>query len=296
MNNNFQLIFVIGMQKSGTSLLNRMLMQQDFITNPFLPEGAKFWGDLPPFTPKEKPCGELFQSHSGINGHYLDAKDFRVSDQILLRQRVADAKVKTPILMNKNPYNSVRVPWLKSIFPKCKIYAVFRQPTPNIYSLLKKYHDHTGQGAAPDSGWWGIKPKSWMEMQHANKTLQCISQWNAVNKSILNSSHDIDYFFDYQSICESPNKIINLIKESNHVTMESNKLPLCKNFDNEFKEGSRLLSKNKELRKTSTFNLQNLKEEKEFGPLTEAQCQLIENNTIKIWQKLKSIKTQLTLD
>jgi len=291
MTTELQLVFVVGMQKSGTSLLNRMLMQQDFITNPFLPEGAKFWGDRPPFAPIEKPCGELFQIHSGTHGHHLDVIDFRKEDQALLKQRIIDAEVSTPILMNKNPYNSVRVSWLKSMFPSAIILAVFRQPKPNIFSLLKKYQAHQGQGVAPESGWWGIKPLNWQAMRNNDKTRQSIMQWNAVNTSLLNTQNKIDCFIDYESICHSPNKIIDYIKTLCNITSESQHLPKCKNFNREYLIGSRLLSKNKELRTQTNINLEKLKEEIEIAPLTSQQCQLIDSETDYVWQQLLSIQT-----
>lgn len=288
MKKDLQLLFVIGMQKSGTSLLNRMLMQQSYITNPFLPEGTKFWGDLPPFTPQEKPCGELFQKYHGKRGHYLDSGDFNAEHQTLLNLRIKEAKVKTPILMNKNPYNSVRVSWIKSIFPDALIYAVYRHPTANIYSLLKKYHNHEGQGAPPDDGWWGVKPDKWSHMLQTNKINQCILQWNAVNKTILDSSDDIDCFLDYESICQSPNKITHHIKETCHISAESHQLPSCKSFNDEHLIGSRLLSKNKELRKHDNFNLHYLEEDIEVAPFTPVQCQMIQNETNVVWQQLNS--------
>jgi len=290
MNNELQLLFIVGMQKSGTSLLNRMLMQQSFISNPFLPEGAKFWGDLPPFSPREKPCGELFQFHQGRHGHYLDRNDFREKDRELLMQRIIESDVKTPILMNKNPYNSVRVSWLKSVFPTAKIFAVFRKPTPNIYSLLKKHQDHEGQGVKPESGWWGIKPKGWKSMKQSDKIIQSIMQWNAVNESLLNSKEDIDCYLDYESICSFPNEIIDYIKKITCIAAESKRLSVCKNFNNEYLVGSRLLSKNKELKNKENYNLHNLVEKKEFEPFNPKQYKLIDKKTETVWRRLISNK------
>jgi len=86
-------LFIIGMQKSGTSLLNRMLMQQKVVKNPFLPEGKFFWGDNPPFNPVDEPCGQLYQNHSGNNGHYLNAQDFNLNHQKLLFDRIKQADI-----------------------------------------------------------------------------------------------------------------------------------------------------------------------------------------------------------
>ncbi|MCF6301373.1 MAG: sulfotransferase [Proteobacteria bacterium] len=192
------------MQKSGTSLLNRLLMYQPFITNPFLPEGKFFWGDDPPFSPKAAPCGHLYQKHLGQHGHALDAKDFDYSDQTLLNHRITEAKVSTPILVNKNPYNSVRIPWLKRMFPDCKIVTITRKPQANIYSLLKKYQTHKGLGVEPEDGWWGIKPLNWQELLNNDKLIQCANQWTAINEQLYENIHQIDYLLSYSSLCNNP--------------------------------------------------------------------------------------------
>jgi len=288
-----KLLFIIGMQKSGTSLCNRMLMKQPFITNPFLPEGASFWGDLPPFTPMESPCGQLYQKHNGLKGHALDSDDFNKKDNELLHHRIKNAKVKTPILMNKNPYNSVRTEWLKKHFPEAKIYAIVRNPIANIYSLLKKYDDRNNQGIGPENGWWGIKPRLWGKLINNNKVIQCTQQWNAVNQNIIDSQTHIDRILDYELICEKPNEIVKIVTEEFNLNTSIAELPRCKSFNDEYLYGSRLVSKNQELRRTGHFNLSELEEDIEFPPLTPSEIEYINRHSQDLWVQLKSKCMQL---
>ncbi|VAW49243.1 hypothetical protein MNBD_GAMMA03-1, partial [hydrothermal vent metagenome] len=71
-------------------------MQQSVINNPFLPEGKLFWGDNPPFSPVDKPCGELYQKYNGERGHFLDETDFSIADRNLLLNRIKTTDIKEP--------------------------------------------------------------------------------------------------------------------------------------------------------------------------------------------------------
>ena len=283
-----KLLFVIGMQKSGTSLLNRMLMQQSFIENPFLPEGKYFWGDNPPFSPVDKPCGQLFQKYAGEHGHYLDDSDFSLLDKELLFSRIKQANITEPILMNKNPYNTVRVQWLKAVFPDCKIVGIYRNPVANVFSLLKKYIECEGQVVGPENGWWGIKPKNWLKIISNNKTIQCAEQWKSVNKQMLENLDKVDKLINYVDLCKHPNEVIAQSIAGYNIQKPISQLPVCKNMNKEYLHGSRLLSKNREFRKNKGFDLSGLQDEPECPPLQPKQIDQIEEITADVWDKLVS--------
>lgn len=284
-----KLLFIIGMQKSGTSLLNRMLMNQSVVKNPFLPEGKFFWGDNPPFNPVDAPCGELFQKHLGSHGHFLNSEDFDEIHRKLLLDRIKHAEISEPILMNKNPYNSVRIEWLKKIFPECSIVAMVRNPLANVYSLLKKYQLTDNE---LDDGWWGIKPKNWKSFVNDNKVEQCSHQWNEVNKEILTHFDKIDLVINYDDLCRNPNKLVSESIKLCSINHQATNLVKCKNFNNEYKVGSRLLSKNKELKRIKSFDLSNLNESLEFPSLEQDQINCITEICNKTWFELKASAKQ----
>lgn len=275
------------MQKSGTSLMNRMLMQQSFINNPFLPEGKFFWGDNPPFSPVDRPCGVLYQKHLGNHGHYLDESDFDLRDRGLLLSRIREASIDEPILMNKNPYNSVRIRWLKKVFPDCKIVAMYRDPIANVYSLLKKYETQN-DGLGPEDGWWGIKPKNWKDIASDDKLIQCSKQWSAVNSEIINNINNIDMLLNYESLCKNANLIVSKITSLCDIDKPLSKLPICHNLNDEYLKGSRLLSKNREFRRNQGFDLNHLNEKIEFPPFSSKQINKVKSLCTNIWQKLLS--------
>lgn len=276
-----KIIFIIGLQKSGTSLLNRLLMQQPSVTNPFLPEGKFFWGDDPPFTPTASPCGKLFQLHNGIQGHHLTAQDFRLKDQQLLVSRIKQANVTTPILMNKNPYNSVRIEWLKVMFPDCKIVAIYRKPEANIFSLSKKYLN-----TPSPVDWWGVKPNNWQKLIDPNKILQISNQWNTVNEQIINNINDLDYLLSYSSLCETPElHLTNILSLVNEKAINLVQTPItC--MDTEFKTGGSLESMNKIFRQSIPDNKTQQKLI-EIQALNNKQLDVIHNITNETYQVLK---------
>lgn len=286
-----KLLFIIGMQKSGTSLLNRILMHQDNVENPFLPEGKLFWGDDPPFQPEKPPCGLVYQSYNGEHGHFMDEFDYSLEHKELLESRIKDANIQAPILMNKNPYNSVRIRWLKAVFPSCKIVAVYRNPIANVYSLLKKYSEPE-QKMKHGNSWWGIKPKHWKSLLSENKIVQSSSQWVAVNKEILDNLQYIDCLWSYDKICNEPNKLVQTVYDFFDIQCSINKIGFLKNFDYEYKVGSRLTSKNQEFRKNTGFDLSNLKEKREFLPLNNLEIQSIKEACSHTWSQLINAKHQ----
>lgn len=262
-------------------------MQQSFIHNPFLPEGKFFWGDNPPFTPEEKPCGELYQLNQGKQGHYLADSDFRVEDQQLLRERIIQANVSEPILMNKNPYNTVRIQWLKKIFPECKIVAMYRHPVSNVFSLLKRYVK-SDKGVGPENGWWGIKPEKWREIFSIDKLKQSAQQWVHVNQHLLNDNDSVDMVVNYDDLCKDPEQVIKKAVKGFDYQGTISELPVCKNMNDEYMIGSRLLSKNRELRKNTGFDLTDLQENIEFPAFNDQQIQDIQQITQNTWHQLKS--------
>lgn len=279
-----KLLFIVGLQKSGTSLLNRLLMLQPNVSNPFLPEGKFFWGDDPPFAPMASPCGQLYQKHQGKQGHALDRNDFRPQDLALLEQRIKAAGVDTPVLMNKNPYNTVRLDWLKTIFPQSKIVAIFRQPPANIFSLYKKYL-LMQESAQNHEDWWGIKPPGWEKMMAPDKIIQASSQWTAVNQHLIKNLNHVDHLLSYADLCRDPdaqlNTILNLVGEQ--ATAFPAEPLVC--MDAEYKTGGLLESRNKTLRKTGSFGL-TLNDQVEIQSLSEQQIMQIHQLTEQTYQTL----------
>ncbi len=288
MTNNIQNqpLFIVGLQKSGTTLLNRLLSDQPYTIDPFKPEGRYFWGDNPPFSPSLPPCGRMYQAHNGKNGHYLSEADFVSADQDLLIHKIDQVKDGYKVLINKNPYNSVRIKWLKSIFPESRIIAIIRNPVSNIFSLKKKFIPHKHMGLPPEKGWWGVKPKNWESLVSDDLIEQLCNQWLHVNKVLLENAVLLNGLIDYRDLCINTLNTIQKILAPYKIRA-SKKSYQISHQDSEFKYGSRLLSKNKEY-SSQGFQINLADEAIEIPAFTEAQVKKINNLCGATWDLMKN--------
>lgn len=276
-----RILFVTGFQKSGTSLLNRLLMSQNFIENPFLPEGKFFWGDNPVENPVDSPCGEIYQKHKGRQGHQLYRNDFQKTHKELLEHRIKSASIKKGVLMNKNPNLVVRLPWLKQIFPDSKIILIIRKPIANIYSFSKKLYEAKREN--PDY-WWGVKPDKWQSLINKNEIVQIVNQWKSVFHELINNYNLVDMIIRYDRLCINPYQhlveICNILNiDLRNIQLDFNELQ-C--MDEEYKKGSEIQSKNIHLRNGNSFNIPT-SEKNDYEPFDNTKIDYIQSETDEIW-------------
>jgi hypothetical protein len=273
-----RLIFIVGLQKSGTTLLSRLLQETGQCEHPFKHEGDDFWGNVPAFAPTEAPAGVVYQRSGGDDGHEIRIEDATESVRSLLLDRLSRLPDSGRMAVNKNPYNSVRLPWLRRLFPAACIVGMIRHPVANVFSLVKKYVPHEGRGQPPEEGWWGVKPRGWRTMLSEDKVLQCARQWQAVNRRLLDDAACVDMLVGYHQLCETPREWVERILgvalgEPVTVTAE---YPPIRCFDHEFAQGSRLQSKNRHYRSVGTLEAPD-DEAMEIGPFDDRQIEMIED-------------------
>jgi len=238
-------LLIVGLQKSGTTLLSRLLQQHGF-RNPFRTEGNDFWGNEPPFAPTAHPAGTIYQASRGEAGHEIDAEHADPATGRLLRERLRVLSPGEELILNKNPYNSVRLPWLRALFPEAVIVGIVRRPLANVFSLAKKYQDHDQRGLPPDEGWWGVKPRGWREMRSDDVPVQCARQWSAVNRRMLEGADLLDTLLQYHDLCARPAEIVaELTRLCSGAPVPVPSIAPLRCFDDEVERGSRLRSKNR---------------------------------------------------
>ncbi len=286
-------LFIVGLQKSGTTPLNRCLQAFPEVSHPFRSEGNDFWGNEPPFAPAGFPAGHFYQQAGGERGHCLDAADATAEVRAVMQERFA-ALAGAPVLLNKNPYNVCRVGWLRAIFPEACIVACVREPVANCYSLLKKFVPHKGRGLAPEEGWWGVKPARWKSLRDEHKLLQCARQWQAVNERLLHSLADVDHLVFYDDFCREPARWCQLILEGClDAPVAAPALPPLRSCDDEFRRGSRLRSKNRYFSESGGSLALPEEEEAEFPPLSAAQVEAVRAATGRLWEELRGRRRAL---
>jgi hypothetical protein len=290
MSSSRDLILIVGLQKSGTTLLTRLLTQTGLVDKPFKAEGDDFWGNVPQFSPTAFPAGDRYQLYEGKRGHELGEEDATPEAKSVMQQRFEALETDHSIILNKSPYNTVRLPWVRELFPDSTIVAMVRQPVANVFSLYKKFIPHDKSGLPPEEGWWGVRPEQWREMVMPDKLLQCAYQWQAVNAKLAQDRAYSDLIISYQQLCSNPTHWIETIlsiTSDKPITLESTIEPLqC--FDMEYQKGSRLRSKNRYWRELKTLDIPDA-EPIEIEPLTDDEVQKIDDICNPIAQKFEEL-------
>lgn len=279
-----RLVFIVGLQKSGTNLLVKLLEQSGRATR--LSHGMEGgpWGHAPAFSPTEFPAGTIYQRHNGEMGHEIDADE--VNPEIAefvwesLNRHIAEFQpLPLHIGFSKTPYNTVRIPWVRALFPDCFIVGVIRRAVPNSFSLLKRYQPNSRTSPPqPEEGWWGVKPRGWRQMICEDKVMQIAQQWNAVNAKMWRNWACLNMLVWYHDLCTQPGENVQRILETamdEAVPLKVDYPPLRCCDHEAIETGSRLLPKFWYWKDSSNLALP-ASERIELGPLSKEQTQKIE--------------------
>ncbi len=240
-------LIIVGLQKSGTSLLKKILATSAQLVNLFPAEGNGLWGNVPPFSPEQSPVGTLYQQHRGQKGHCLTAEDFLPEDAKLIQERLEkelSKHAKQPAWLTKNPYLTVRLAWLKQVFPDAVVVACLRKPLPNVFSLYKRY-THALHGRQPEQGWWGVKPENWQQLVDPDSLITAARQWQAINQQLLADRHHVDCIVPYHQLTTEPDQVLSCIEAVLSVDLNC-QIPMLQCLDDEWQTGGSAVSANQE--------------------------------------------------
>lgn len=265
-------VLVVGLQKSGTSLLLRLLSGTSAFRNPVRFEGKELWGDDPPFAPEAFPAGSFYQRDGGERGHELGAADATEEVVAHLREGLAAYARPDKALVLKNPYNSVRAPWLRAALPEAHIVAVVRRPLPNVFSLAKKHAENPHVHRGPEEGWWGVKPSGWRELLGDDKVAQSARQWERVNAKLADDRDQIDRIVPYHELCADPEGVVGAIAAATLGEAPEMDFPELSALDDEHLTGGPLESANKVFKRTGGLDLSGAERaEERLEAFSEAQ-------------------------
>ena len=275
-----RIIHVAGLQKSGTSLLVRLLENTgmaEFLGGRGRTEGGIDWGNRPSFTPVAFPAGVVYQRSSGDEGHEIGAVDATPDTVEYVRRDVETSlnSLPTELGISKCPYSTVRLPWIKAILPGMFVVAVVRKPVSNAFSLLKRFRRLDGS-RGPEDGWWGVKPRGWREMVSSDKIAQVANQWNAVNSKLWRDRRLVDRFVRYDILCRYPRETLEgllggALEEK--VTLER-EFPGLRDFDDEYLRGSGLEPKRQKWIDSNELVLSQ-DDDLEIGPLSSNEIDTV---------------------
>ncbi|MGI9020611.1 MAG: sulfotransferase family protein [Solirubrobacterales bacterium] len=265
-------MLVVGLQKSGTSLLLRLLSQTKAFRNPVRFEGRELWGDDPPFAPEAFPAGVFYQRAGGAGGHELGAAEATEEVRAHLSAALAEAARPGKALVLKNPYNTVRVPWLRAALPGAVIVGVVRRPLPNVFSLFKKHVENPHVHRGPEEGWWGVKPAGWRELIDGDRVLQAARQWARVNGKLWADRADVERIVPYHELCAEPGRFVAAIAELAGSAAVEGEFPQLEALDDEHERGGPLESANRVFKRTGSLDLAGAeRDEAWLEPFTDHQ-------------------------
>jgi hypothetical protein len=266
------MVFVVGLQKSGTTLLLKLLTTTNAFRNPVKFEGKELWGDQPPFTPRRYPAGHIYQRDGGRFGHEIGAADATEEIAAHLRQGLNSARAPGRAMVLKNPFNTGRVPWIRALYPQAHIVAVVRRPLPNVFSLLKKFTPNPHLRNGPEDGWWGVKPAGWRDLVSEDKVQQLAWQWERVNAKLWRERELIDRFVAYHDFAADPQQVVGDLAQATVGHVPEMDFPPISVLDDEYREGGRLESANAVFRRTRSLDVTGAERgPEELPPLTDAQ-------------------------
>jgi len=111
--------------------------------------------------------------------------------------------------LEKTPRNSLRIPFLRSIFPDSKFIFLYRDPRSNIGSLIDGWH--------ASGRWTFLYPPGWRELIGKPIPVIAASQWRAANHFILmdlmNLPRDHWMFVEYGRLVDDSDKQIRKLCE-----------------------------------------------------------------------------------
>lgn len=241
-----RLLLIVGMQKSGTTLMMRALRGQSCFVDFAAGEGDAFWGNQPAHRPTGPMFGQVFQRRGDIQGHAVEKADMTPALLDETRMRVMREREKhgaDVILFNKSPYNTVRLEALRLAFPAATIICMLRDPFANVFSLKKK---HVLRDRTYDGGWWGVKPPGWRDILPLDETHRIAAQWEAVLGYVWKRRDLVDLFVPYDAFVAAPtawlDRIARLVDPAG-VPIEPVAPFPC--FDREFETGASAVSRNR---------------------------------------------------
>jgi hypothetical protein len=248
-----KLILIVGLQKSGTTLLTYLLRNAYNVKLMSKHLEGGLWRNYytnPPFTPQNGIEGEIYHRYAGERGH-----EFSVTDATPERIQWIKKKIQEDITyyavegnhigIMKDPYNTVRIPFIRKVLPGAFILGIVRRGVSNVFSLYKKYHPASiSHSRPPAEGWWGVKPSGWRHLINDDKIVQIACQWARVNIKMAADRPDLMVW--YSDLCAYPQKIIGKILQQ-ATGEEQTDIPTISRLrccDDEVTErGSRLQSK-----------------------------------------------------
>jgi hypothetical protein len=143
----------------------------------------------------------------------------------------AESRPRHVTLLEKTPRNALNIPFLKQVFPSARFLFLYRQPQPNIASLIEAWSVglQTGRFVTfrdlPDwdrPGWCFLLPPGWRRMRGKSLADIAAFQWSAANTIMLDElekmPRDRWKAVSYEAFIADPGSVLNSMAEFSGIT------------------------------------------------------------------------------
>lgn len=128
---------------------------------------------------------------------------------VALLERIFDAPI-----ANKNNSNTVRIPYLDSLFPDAFFVHVTRDMTDTVASIMKGRARH----GIPDDEWWGASPPHYANATFPSVLERVVCQVWDVRRYVEECLEAVDdhrqLVLPYETFCDDPSQVLEWIEAS----------------------------------------------------------------------------------
>ena len=209
-------LFIVSAPRSGSSLLFENLSKFEEIWS-IGKESHDIETKISYLHPKthDYKSNRLTEAPSDIatNVNHWFASRLQNRDKILYSQ--IENPPKAVRFLEKTPKNSLRIPFLKKVFPQARFIFLYRDPLENISSLLEfwrsnRFPTYRDMPNWPYKEWYALLPPHWENLKDSTLAEITTYQWRVANQTIFNDLSDLskgDYcFVTYQDLIKQPRK------------------------------------------------------------------------------------------
>ena len=183
-------IFIVGAPRSGTNIFYRTFAKHPdlaWISNITKKIPSSLWLTriIMLFRDDHRPteANNVWQKFIGNDHESLGQDDVTAAARKYLRTVVQNNLriFKKSRFVNKCPGNSVRMDYLREIFPDAIFIHIIRDGRAVAYSILRSRLEHSG-------AYWSVKPPGWRDLLKLPLVDACALQWQMTVRAILQSA------------------------------------------------------------------------------------------------------------
>jgi hypothetical protein len=186
-------IFIVGAPRSGTNIFYRTFAKHPelaWISNITKKVPSSLWLTriIMLFRNDHRPteANNVWQKFAGNNDESLGRDDVTASARKYLHTVLQNNLriFNKPRFTNKCPGNSVRIEFLKEIFPDAIFIHIIRDGRAAAYSIMRSRRKHSG-------AYWSVKPPGWQDLLKRPLVDACALQWKMTVETILQSAEKL---------------------------------------------------------------------------------------------------------